>query len=323
MRPPRERRTRHPYQSSHPTPATTTTTGYWGPLYRLMEYALDDATANSQEPTGDLPVGRAALQAQRRTVRVRVRTRCALRRRPPAGRHKFQGQQSVDGPPLEMSPPGEPIASGKCGDALPAHMRAAGGKLSSGLRVHERKVMDRLQLWWHTALLWIWDRPLAPEVKRADLQLLHEVLHELAVNGPPGDASSPVLAEGRKVSVQLAAKGLRSAGSVQVPPAVWEQWADPCFEWAGRNAPTQPHSRCPKAQALLTALERQGLVEGTREAPNASVFVKWKSVAKAALILSMKAFNHTCAYKARRFRLPTLEGLADLLRAVGGVGDKN
>ena len=132
VRPPRERRTQHPYQSSSPTPATTATTGYWGLLYRLMEYAPDDATANSQEPTQDLP-GRAAPQVQRRTVRVRVRTRCALRRRPPAGRHKFQGQQSVEGPPPEMSPPGEPTACGKCGDALPAHMRAAPGKVSSRL----------------------------------------------------------------------------------------------------------------------------------------------------------------------------------------------
>ena len=193
-----------------------------------------------------------------------------------------------------------------------------GSSSSSRLRVHERRVMDLLRLWWHTAILWIWDRPQTPEVKKADLQLLHEVLHELAVNGPPEDASSPVSGEGRKVSVQLAAKGLGQAGSVQVPPNLWEQWADPCFEWAGCNAPTQPHSRCPKAQALLTALEHQGLVEGTGETPNASVFVKWKSEAKAALILNMKAFNHTCAYKARRFKLPTLEGVADLLRAVGG-----
>ena len=217
-----------------------------------------------------------------------------------------------------MSPPGEPTAGGKCGDAVPSHMRAAAGKLSSRLRVHESKVMDLLQLWWHTALLWIWDRTLAPEVKRADLQLPHEVLHELAVNGPLEDAISPLPGEGRKVSGQLAAKGLGNAGSVQVPPALWERWADPCFEWAGRSAPTEPHSRCPKAQALLTALERQGLVEGTWEAPNASAFAKWKSEAEAALILNMKAFNHTCAYKARRFRLPTLEGVADPLRAVGG-----
>ena len=108
-----------------------------------------------------------------------------------------------------------------------------------------------------------------------------------------------------------------------MPPTLWEQWGDPCFEWAGRNAPTQPHSRCPKAQALLPALERQGAVEGTWKAPNASVFANWKSEAKASLILNMKAFNHKYACKARRLRLPTVEGLADLLRAVGGgVGDK-
>ena len=82
VRPPRERKTRCPSQSSYPTPATTATTGYWGPLYRLMEYAPDDATAHSQEPTRNLPVGRAVPQVQRRTVRVRARTGCALRRRP-------------------------------------------------------------------------------------------------------------------------------------------------------------------------------------------------------------------------------------------------
>ena len=109
-----------------------------------------------------------------------------------------------------------------------------------------------------------------------------------------------------------------------MPTALWEQWADPCFKGAGRSAPTHPQSQCPKAQAPLHALERHGLVEGTGEPPNASVFVKWKSEAKAPLILNMKAFNHTCAYKARRFKLPTLEGLGDLLRKVGGgVGNKN
>ena len=61
-------------------------------------------------------------------------------------------------------------------------------------------------------------------------------------------------------------------------------------------------------------------MQGTDEPPNASVIVKWKSEAKAALILNMKAFNHACAYKARRFKLPTLEGLADLLTVVGGGG---
>ena len=41
---------------------------------------------------------------------------------------------------------------------------------------------------------------------------------------------------------------------------------------------------------------------------------------KQALILAMKRFNHTCAYKARPFRLPTLEGMADLLCSLWGGG---
>ena len=58
-----------------------------------------------------------------------------------------------------------------------AHMRAAAGKISSRLRVHERRVMDLLRLWWHTALLWMWDRPQAPEVKKADLQCMRSCMN--------------------------------------------------------------------------------------------------------------------------------------------------
>ena len=191
-----------------------------------MEYTPEDATANRHEPVRELLVGRATAQAQRRTVRFRVQTRCALRRRPPASQRKCQGQQSVEDPQPEVSPPGEPTICGKCGDALLAHLRAAAGKISSWLRVHERALMDVLRLWWHTVLLWIRDRPHELEVKKADLQLLHELLHEPALHGPPEDAVSPVLGESRKVTVRLAAKGLGPAGSLQVPANLWEQWAD-------------------------------------------------------------------------------------------------
>ena len=118
------------------------------------------------------------------------------------------------------------------------HMRATADKISSRLRVHKQRVQKPLQLWWQTTLLWAWDRPLPPTAKRADLQLLHEVLHELAIAGPPENASSLVLGEGRKVTMELAARGLGPVGSVQVPPHLWGQWADPCFDWAGRNAPS-------------------------------------------------------------------------------------
>ena len=145
-----------------------------------MEYANNDATANNKGPARELPVGRATPQAQRRTLRVQMRTRWALRRRPPADQCKCQGQPFVEGPQPEVSPPGEPTACGKCGDTLLVHMRAAAGKILSRLRVHERRVMDLLHLRWHTALLWVWAKPRTPDVKKADLQLLHEVLHDLA-----------------------------------------------------------------------------------------------------------------------------------------------
>ena len=97
-----------------------------------------------------------------------------------------------------------------------------------------------------------------------------------------------------------------------------DQWAERCFKWVGRNAPTHPHSQRPKAMALIPALQKQGLAHTTGEAPNAFVSVNSKSEAKAALIFNIKAFNHVCACKARRFRLHTRELLAGLLRVVVG-----
>ena len=128
-----------------------------GPLYRLMEYAPEDNAVNNHEQVRELPVGRATPQSQRQRVRIRVCTRCALCRRPPADERKCRGRQSVEDPQLEVSPPGEPTVCGKCGDALLAHMQAAADKISSRLRVHKRRVVDLLQLWWRTALLWAFD----------------------------------------------------------------------------------------------------------------------------------------------------------------------
>ena len=48
--------------------------------------------------------------------------------------------------------------------------------------------------------------------------------------------------------------------------------------------------------------------------------VEYKSHAKCALIIDMQAFNHACSFKARLFRLPSLEGLAGLLHSVPGGG---
>ena len=90
------------------------------------------------------------------------------------------------------------------------------------------------------------------------MKLLHEALHVLAVAGPPEDASSLIVGESRCVTLELAARGLGPAGSVQVLPHLLGQWADPCFDWVGRHAPTQPRSQCPNAQALLEPPRSKG-----------------------------------------------------------------
>ena len=72
--------------------------------------------------------------------------------------------------------------------------------------------------------------------------------------------------------------------------------------------------------ALLRKLYTGGLINISPLSPNARAFVKYKSLAKYALIIDMQAFNHAYSFKARPFRLPSLEGLAGLMRSVGGWG---
>ena len=68
--------------------------------------------------------------------------------------------------------------------------------------------------------------------------------------------------------------------------------------------------------ALLRRLHVDGLIDKFLMSPNARTFVKYKSLAKWALIIDTQALNHACWFKARPFRLPSLEGLAGLLRSV-------
>ena len=77
-----------------------------------------------------------------------------------------------------------------------------------------------------------------------------------------------------------------------------------------------PSSCCPRVVALLSTLAQQGLVDVVVEG-NAEVFVKWKLERKCALIVNMKMFNRGCKFKARPFKLPSMEGLVVLLRDLG------
>ena len=89
---------------------------------------------------------------------------------------------------------------------------------------------------------------------------------------------------------------------------MWEARADPHFERPERRAPTQRHSNCLKAVAMVQSLVKEGLMgmAGPGDKPNAQVFVQYKSELKAALIMNMVVLNHTCSRKAHRFKLLSL-----------------
>jgi hypothetical protein len=48
--------------------------------------------------------------------------------------------------------------------------------------------------------------------------------------------------------------------------------------------------------------------------PNAQVLLRYKSAKKTAMIVNMQYCNAGCASKARKFRLPSRDNLAYLLR---------
>ena len=69
------------------------------------------------------------------------------------------------------------------------------------------------------------------------------------------------------------------------------------FQRAGAMAPEQGPSVFPKVDALIAALEAQGLVRRSYRPANARAFVKWKSLETCALIIDMRHFNRAFAHK--------------------------
>ena len=299
--------------------------GYWEPLARIVEWPREDRGG-----VRDI----RAVSNRRRRPRVRVRLRL---RKPKA--HRFSSDASSVGhsqrgtaPPASRNPQPTPppsppqeqargswspplSACQRCGKQVSEHLLDAAVLTAIKGSVDHRRADSLLRMWWAEAHRWALDRP---TVSPDDEALLHNTLHHLATHGPPDEASSPQLGDGDAVTIELAGRGLGPAGSVQVPDDLWPQWADPHFQRAGEAAPTAPESSCPKVAALLRRLHADGLVDKSLLSPNARAFVKYKSLAKCALIIDMQAFNHACSFKARPFRLPSLEGLAGLLRSVQG-----
>ena len=301
--------------------------GYWEPLARIVE--------SPREDENDVRDIRAASN-KRRWPRVRVR----LRLRKPKARRFSKDASSVgrsqrgtarpaSGNPKPTPPPSPPeeqargqlplSACQRCGKRVSEHLLDAAVLTAIKGSVDHRRAESLLRMWWAEAHRWALDRP---TVNPDDEALLHDTLHHLAMHGPPDEASSPQLGVGDAVTIELAGRGLGPVGSVQVPDDLWVQWADPHFQRAGEAAPTAPESSCPKVAALLRRLHADGLVDKSLLSPNARAFVKYKSLAKCALIIDMQAFNHACSFKARPFCLPSLEGLAGLLRSVRGGGGR-
>ena len=139
-------------------------------------------------------------------------------------------------------------------------------------------------MWLAESHRWALDRP---TVSPDDEALLHDTLHHLATHGLPDEASSPQLRDGDAVTIELAGRDLGLAGSVQVPDDLLAQWADPLFQRAGEAAPTTPESSCRKVAALLRRLHADGLADKCLLSPNARAFVKYKRLAKCALIIHM------------------------------------
>ena len=127
-------------------------------------------------------------------------------------------------------------------------------------------------MWWAESHCWALDRP---KVSPDDEALLHDTLHHLATHGPPDEASSPQLGDGDTVTIELAGRGLGSAGSVKVPDNLWAQLADPHFQQAREEAPAAQESSCPKVAALLRILHTDGLINKSPASPNARAFVRY------------------------------------------------
>ena len=158
----------------------------------------------------------------------------------------------------------------QCGESWNNHLLSASSKMSSLWKVPTPRVTALLHVWWSASLKWVTDRPNSQHALISrDLNLVQSVLHYLAVSGPPDGSSSPVLGSSEAVTLETAQKGVGSAGSVHVPPDLWDLWGNPNFVQAEQKAPQQPESQCPKAQAMLRALATEGILQPTKDPPNA------------------------------------------------------
>ena len=134
------------------------------------------------------------------------------------------------------------VTCGRCGHDRNDHPDEAAGAIAKNLHVGAAVVLPHLQMWWAETPKWAGDRPAWKSgAALEDIALAERALHVLAQGRLPRDGgSSTKLHDQSRVTVEMAARGLGPAGSVHVPPQVWEQWADPDFGGAGARVGALP-----------------------------------------------------------------------------------
>ena len=92
-------------------------------------------------------------------------------------------------------------------------MDVPAAKMSSLWWVPLCKPRDLLHVWWHATLKWVIDRPPnLTDTIRSDLRLSKASLHHLVVSGLPDSASSRALGSSQVVTLDIASRGIGTAG---------------------------------------------------------------------------------------------------------------
>ena len=197
-----------------------------------------------------------------------------------------------------------------CSLPIRMHLRGASLSLAYRLRSPPHQVLPLLRNWLSCTAGWMQSSShhLHDDDLRRLLTTLH-ILHKEASSLPDRQSSDtspgPSFPDG-PVPLSIASRGVGPAGCVPIPQDIWITTAPGGLLLADARTPAQKASNCPIVQAMLDALLSAGLVALHPGLPNAEVFVKRKSLSKAALIINMRSLNANCPTPPPKFRLPTL-----------------
>jgi hypothetical protein len=151
---------------------------------------------------------------------------------------------------------------------------------------------------------------------------LHIIIERAAELTDITDVSETPDGEEQVVTEEIARRGLGTCGRVEIPPEMWTKYAPPNWDQVLWEAHTQRSSKDRRLLALAEALVRDGMAlecpKDPELRPNARGFVLWKNNLKASFIADMTDLNKACELPQFKFKLPSLELLASMLRKTGG-----